>query len=351
SVYMSPLGFTKVNEGHAYRCAGSFTGFVVLEHGMPAFLELQRTLDWEAATGRTLDELDADWRAFLATLPVDPLEQARARDRFDPAAAPGVYDRRCPKLGSRVPAPETVARARLDHGDPLGAAELYATLPGDRWTQAAASALQRAGRHEEALAALATVATPSPDREQQVLQARINSLLALAVEDPGRWPDLYAAFARRRELEPPPQERQDIERLLAGPMREALGAALLASGEPGSLDVAADRFRALVEAWPDEPALLRLRARRGTVLPSRVWRRATLADRVRWREAVEVWEASGECPEPVDLERTVVAFLEEGDCALAERWQVLVGGACASDWRSGAVDARMAAARGSGVCH
>lgn len=341
-----PLGFLRLNEGNAYRFAGSFMGFVRLTYGREAFRSVQRDLDWVGATGKSLDELDAEWRAFLTRVEVEPLRAARARDRFDPALAPGIYERTCPRLGPLEPATENVARAMLD-ADPRGAAALYATLPGERWMRARVGALQQAGLHREALQVLKQVTKPAEiDRQLADLQLTIHSRLALAVEldTPMAWQRLYEAFGRRRELEVPDADRLDLERLLAGTWRRELGRALLASGQRRRsiplallLELAADH--------PEEPALRWLLAERGAILPT--WRGASAragAGRDRLVQGVELWRRAERCPSDLDVGGIYAGLVDVELCKSAATWVGLVRLTCSGElpaWRLEALEHRV----------
>ena len=337
-VVMHPLGFLWLNEGNAYRFAGSFMGFVRLEFGREAFLEVQRTLDWEQATGLDLDALDARWRGFLADVDVDPLRSARALDRFDPAVAPGVYERRCPRLGPRRPAPENFARRLLDEGDPEQAAAIYRTLSGSRWRRAEVAALQAAGLHRQALEVLETLPKTGP-RALADEQLRIHSWLDLAVEEDreATWAGLYAAFQRRRALQEPDADRVELESLLHRPWRRELGRVLSASGERGSREWVRESLLALVARHPEEHHLRVLAAERGAMLP---WRRTgariDLQDRDRWSEGVALWVDSGRCPTRIQHEQVYAGLVDAGLCGAASAWFTHVRQTCAEKvpgWR------------------
>ncbi len=127
---MHPLGFFRVAEGNAYDASGSFLGFLVLEHGFEKLVDLQRTftLDFEGVYGRNLEQLDQDWRAFLAGVPVDMEQRIEARDRFDPDLWPGYTERCCPKLGQVEPPALELAELHWSAGDWRGALDAYREL-------------------------------------------------------------------------------------------------------------------------------------------------------------------------------------------------------------------------------
>ncbi|HEU0289173.1 MAG TPA: hypothetical protein VFR39_00190, partial [Burkholderiales bacterium] len=60
----TPLG-TVLHEESAYIFAGSFVGFLVEKFGLPAFRKLYETGNYEAAYGKSLGELEKEWRSSL----------------------------------------------------------------------------------------------------------------------------------------------------------------------------------------------------------------------------------------------------------------------------------------------
>ena len=62
--FMSLEGFSTVNERNAYQSAGSFIGFLVLEHGIESLVALQRTWDPVGVYGKDWAALDGEWRPF-----------------------------------------------------------------------------------------------------------------------------------------------------------------------------------------------------------------------------------------------------------------------------------------------
>jgi hypothetical protein len=66
-----PLGRV-LDEQSAYILAGSFVGFLIEKYGLPAFHRLYADGAYESAYGKTLDDLEREWRSTL-------LEPARAK--------------------------------------------------------------------------------------------------------------------------------------------------------------------------------------------------------------------------------------------------------------------------------
>ena len=81
---LGPAGFWTTAPARAYTAAGSFIAFLLDRHGGAAVARLYRTGDFEAAFGRPLRPLVAEWQAFLAALPRPPGLAAAARARFSP---------------------------------------------------------------------------------------------------------------------------------------------------------------------------------------------------------------------------------------------------------------------------
>jgi len=261
---MHPLGFFTLNESNAYNASGSFIGFLVLEHGFDKLLALQRshTMDFEGVYGRDLDALDTDWRAFLATVPVDLDEQVQARDRFDPELWPSYTDQCCPKLGRVVPSPVELAEQLWDaeswHQALAAYTALFEAEGQPRQAFQAAQCQWRMGQPQAGLAlvdrALAQPEMAEPER-YRLLQARIALLMQLE-----RWDALDGALTERDGLDTDPsRDRRALTTVLRDPeLRDAAAQAVLAQS-PG-------RQRMLMEdlqrAHPEHPELAYLYATR-----------------------------------------------------------------------------------------
>jgi hypothetical protein len=59
-----PLG-SVLNEQTAYIFAGSFVGFLIEKYGLPEFRKLYESGRYESAYGKSLGELEKEWRAVL----------------------------------------------------------------------------------------------------------------------------------------------------------------------------------------------------------------------------------------------------------------------------------------------
>jgi hypothetical protein len=264
--FMAPDGFHAVNEGNAYDAAGSFLGFLVLEHGIEAFVQLQRSFDWEGVYGADLAGLDARWRAFLAEVPVDLEQRARARDQFDPKLRPAYLDAQCPKLGSRAESLQERAERLLAHGDAEAALDVYLQLLEDsgkvRWALRAASCLDRLGRGEELVALLQQrLADPNlgEDGRFQLLDRQLRPLVELE-----RWEEVQATLAALRRLEPfPAPEQRALARIVSEPtLREGVAAFFRQGTSRGR-----QTLLELTAANPEDDALAVVVATRLSTLP------------------------------------------------------------------------------------
>jgi tetratricopeptide (TPR) repeat protein len=80
---LGPAGFWSRYSRLAYTLTGSFGRWLIDEHGPAAFRAAYRRGDFEGAYGVSLDELVADWRAFLDELELSEDQLESARYRYD----------------------------------------------------------------------------------------------------------------------------------------------------------------------------------------------------------------------------------------------------------------------------
>jgi tetratricopeptide (TPR) repeat protein len=94
-------GFTFESGPRAYTVAGSFCRFLLEGFGAAKLRALYRSAgDFNRVYGRDLDSLEQDWRAFLASLPVDEDNRAQAEERF---RRPAIFQKVCAReLAARV---------------------------------------------------------------------------------------------------------------------------------------------------------------------------------------------------------------------------------------------------------
>lgn len=240
---MRPFGFVEVDEGEAYRVAGSFIGWLVLTEGVERWHELMIQWDIEAVYGRSLEELDAAWRAFLADIPRDLDDAQSARHRFGSSRYPSYLQRQCPKLGETTPNLSREARDAARAGAHEDALRHYETLLDqgfdERWSRGRLAALQDLDRHAEVLAVLDSLPPAAGDDvERNRLDVRLRSLAQL-----GRTEAFRTVLAHRIAVAPDP-EMEMIGRLVAEP---ALSAQIL------------ELFAGRDDAWELRPFLTGLR--------------------------------------------------------------------------------------------
>ncbi|MDI7266690.1 MAG: hypothetical protein QME96_01690 [Myxococcota bacterium] len=145
------VGFLGHAAGLAYTAMGSFVRRLIETRGTCAFRRLYAQADFEAAYGRPVADLWTEWRAWLATVPLDDARIDAARARFD---VPGFFRARCPRTVARLALRRD---ERAAAGDMLGAAvvqericEVSGDDPGQRATLV--RAWLAAGKPERALA-------------------------------------------------------------------------------------------------------------------------------------------------------------------------------------------------------
>ena len=266
AVFMHPLGFWRMNETNAYYASASFMGFLMRTHGPEKFQTYQRTLDFARAFGKDLEGLDADWREFLRTVPLDSQSKVRGATNYDPAFfGQGYAQCDCPKLGDAVPKPEDAAQTLANAGQFEDAAPLYRAL--HEKDGAAKSfmmltlSLSRGGRPEEAAELLRErLDRPDlPEAERAMLLDRHRDVLMRL----RAWDALDPVLDTLVDREEDPGARADRETL-----RDCLR-------DPALRDAAADallendycRRRILLEtlrrAHPDNAAVRRLWLMRG----------------------------------------------------------------------------------------
>lgn len=329
--FMSPTGFFTVNESNAYDAAGSFIGWLVLEHGFDMFLRLQRELDFEAVYGRDLGTLETEWRRFLATVPVSLAQRAEARESFDPEIAPSYQDLSCPKLGRRRQPEQERAERLFRAGDYAGSLASYTSLYNEDnrlgSLTSAAACLQELGRHSEALALLEQAQEDSleVDQRHDLLQARVRSLVARC-----DWEALDLAWAARRDLGTPTVDQEQIEQCLRDvDLREAVAQALTL----GEVAEGQEILRGLSRRYPERRCIQYLAATRGYPIPQSRWSLSVkAADRTRIDAAFDALNRAPEaCDQLAARLRTVVErSIDVEAWNIAERGVALMQRACTS---------------------
>ncbi len=123
-------GFFGAASSRSYTVAGSFCRFLVERYGPKPFQRVYRSGgDFRAAYGRSLATLEAQWRAFLQSVPLRPKDLDLARERFRQRP---VFARPCVHEVARLSAQ---ADKETERGEYVAAAHTYHRLcrydPGD----------------------------------------------------------------------------------------------------------------------------------------------------------------------------------------------------------------------------
>ncbi len=101
-------GFWTQSSGRAYTLVGSFIRYLVETRGIEKFRQAYPHGEFEAAYGASVDDLVAEWEAYLATIAIDEEKMERARFLYD---RPTIFEKVCArKVGElRVTAFEAIA--------------------------------------------------------------------------------------------------------------------------------------------------------------------------------------------------------------------------------------------------
>jgi len=191
------------------------------------------------------------------------------------------------------------------------------------------SALQRSGRHDEALQVLDQRLGPTEESDQQLrrLKVRMNSLLHL-----GRWEAIDETLRQRAELEQA-GEPPLVQALLRDPsLREELAGILVRRGESRRQLLVGHQLRQLADDHPEHAdALHRLMLSDGLRLPSsRYYKGVSVFEMREIEEALEFIEqlprACDELAE--DLYDSTLRLLDAGRCELAERVASTIAAHC-----------------------
>jgi len=190
-------GFSAESGVRAYILAGSFCRFLLERFGADKLRAVYRSAgDFAAAYGLPLAELEGAWRAFLETQPVDPQDEARAKERF---RRPAIFRKVCARELA-----ERVAEARAKMGSmPEAALSLLDSVCQDDPDEPAyrlerAEALAAAGASGKAL----SVGKAMVDDESLTwpLRARAASLVGAIEFHAGHLAEAIAAAERSLAL-------------------------------------------------------------------------------------------------------------------------------------------------------
>ncbi len=140
---MSPVGFWQTPSGRSYAAAGSFSRWLIEEHGIEAFGRAYAAGDFKKAYNRSLSALEKDWLFFLAEIPLNVQQRVEAQ-RI--ATRLGIFDRACPHVSANLRAEGWEHYARGNYAKAERAFQKLAEMePNDPeharrilWTQRAA---------------------------------------------------------------------------------------------------------------------------------------------------------------------------------------------------------------------
>lgn len=207
------VNFFGTNQALAYTLAGSFLRFVLDTRGADTVRKIYTLGSVEEAMGRPLDELEKDWKQFLATVPLPERAVALARLRFERA---GVFSQVCPHLVEEL---EGELNAALGAGDLKRAADKCQAVlkvdPRNTGTRATlAGVLARVGDAGGAQKQLEGLEKPKRAPTPTIARARMNVADAAFARG-----ELAQAEAQYRELldltQPVTELRQLDVRLIA----------------------------------------------------------------------------------------------------------------------------------------
>ncbi len=248
-------GFSTISGPRAYTIAGSFTHFLLETRGAERLRAIYRSGgDFAGVYGRPLDALEPEWRAFVEKQPLDPREQARARERF---RRPAIFGKVCAReLAARV----QEARGRL-YSVPEKAVDLLRSVCQDDPQEPSyrldlADAFAAAGLTDAALREAKVIEDDQTMTDP--LRSRASQIAASALYHAGRFAGSRAAVERGvRFATEDAEQRTALARLRAladDTARNTLGRVLFGDSplrgvEAGLVVFLMERF---TRAYPDE---------------------------------------------------------------------------------------------------
>ena len=158
-----PAGFWTQPAGKAYTMMGSFVRWLVDTHGIARFQSVYRDGDFDAAYGRSVEALIAEWEGFLDAQPLSSDAVAWAVARYD---RPSIWEKTCARTVAELNRKAQAAEGRQDWKTALQLRQRLRELQPKNAGQIYEIALltARAGDRPAALALLAELgARPSLD--------------------------------------------------------------------------------------------------------------------------------------------------------------------------------------------
>ncbi|MFA6451729.1 MAG: hypothetical protein WCX65_19815, partial [bacterium] len=97
---MSMTGFGSTDIGKSYQMAGGFIGYLIYIYGPDKFTRFYAGSDIKKIYGKDLKTLNAEWVAWLKTVPFSPHALRIAEFIYNDAEFPAFYKTECPRVGS-----------------------------------------------------------------------------------------------------------------------------------------------------------------------------------------------------------------------------------------------------------
>jgi hypothetical protein len=253
---LSLSGFWSLDEGLAYKSAGSFIGWLVANKGGDKFREFNRTGDLEATYGETTEELEAAWHATLSELPTRAKRRRQMRKSYDPKHNKGYLKKKCPKLGRTTDGPPKRAEELEDRKAWADAGRIWTRLfekrPLVSHAARGAEALRQAGDLDRALSLLtAADALDDNGKDEQLEIAEIRVRVVAASGDVAATQAALAGAAALRRKDDRPVDLA-LDALLLDPVFQEDTLALLQEADRGPRRRAAAR---MLDRYPDDPRI------------------------------------------------------------------------------------------------
>lgn len=283
------LGFLAESSQRSYTVAGAFVRFVGDRYGKAAVSAWYGGASVQAATGKPLAALEAEFHDELRRAPIDDRLLTYAKGRF---SRPGVLQRRCPHVVDELRRDGDKCRDTGRHDEALGLYDKALRLdPTDDFARLSRAVLLRRVRDESGAELMAFA---HEERVPMPLRDRALEALADADFQDGRLAEAAARYEllRDRAFEEDPARTFEVKALAARSASLAEGVRLLLLGDKNR---APDNFAAAValagvQGAPDSAWLvhyllgrnLAVRNDCGRALPhfDKVWSQAGVTPRV-----------------------------------------------------------------------
>ena len=95
SLLVSLFGFFQISPAVSYPLAGSFCKFLINRYGLRRFKTLYRTANFEILYGKDVEQLAAEWRRYLDTIPVTQFEVEKSNYLY---RRPSIFLKECARV-------------------------------------------------------------------------------------------------------------------------------------------------------------------------------------------------------------------------------------------------------------